>query len=150
VKGFWAQGFMLMFKERVGAIIIYLYLRLHLYKAKGGDFASLLEQGKQQGKEYIQQAGQNIPESVLNANISAKEMFISSAEGVKAAVMNPGQTAGDAVDKMTDTIVGAAKSARDALTGETNAQNVKIEVVKEAVETAKGELKAAIEHNKKK
>jgi hypothetical protein len=141
---------MLMFKERVGAMIIYLYLRLHRYKARGGDFASLVEQGKQQGKEYIQQAGESIPESVVHANTSAKEMLLSTAEGVKGAVMNPGQTAGDAVEKVTDAIVGAAKSARDALRGDNSGQEEIKEAIKEAVETAKGEVKGAIEQAKKK
>ena len=138
-----------MFKERVGAMIIYLYLHLHRYRAKGGDLASLMEQGKQQGREYIHQAGQNIPEGVVNANASAKEILISTAEGLKGAVMNPGQTAGDAVEKVTDTLVGAAKSARDVLRGDSNGQDLK-EVVKEAVDTAKGEVKGAIEQEKKK
>ena len=63
--------------------------------------------------------------------------------------MNPGQAAGDAVEKVTDAIVGAAKSARDALRGDSSRQDV-TEAVKEAVDTAKGEVKSAIEQAKKK
>ena len=46
IKGFWAQGFLLMFKDRVGSIILYLYLLLHRYRARGGDLSSLIGQGK--------------------------------------------------------------------------------------------------------
>jgi hypothetical protein len=132
-----------MFKERVGAIIIYLYLRLHRFRARGGDFSSLMEQGKQQGAAYIQQAGDNISESVGSANTSAKEMF----EGAKIAVMKPGETAEEVVEKVSEKIVEAAKTARDVLKGESG--DVK-QVVKDAVETAKGEVKGAVEQTKKK
>jgi flagellar hook-basal body complex protein FliE len=132
-----------MFKERVGAIIIYLYLRLHRFRARGGDFSSLMEQGKQQGAAYIQQAGDNISESVGSANTSAKVIL----EGAKVAAMNPGETAGEVVEKVSEKIVEAAKTARDVLRGESG--DVK-QVVKDAVETAKGEVKGAVEQAKKK
>ena len=37
---------MLMFKERIGALIIYLYLRLHRFRVRRGNLTSLVEQGK--------------------------------------------------------------------------------------------------------
>src|SRR5579862_5100549 len=83
---------MLMFKERVGAVIIYLYLRLHRYRARGGDLTSLLEQGKKDGAQYVQQMTDKlpeVPESVVNANNSAKEMLASTAESAKQAVKDP-------------------------------------------------------------
>ena len=36
IKGFWAQGFLLMFKDRLAGVIIRLYLRLHRYRDEGG------------------------------------------------------------------------------------------------------------------
>jgi hypothetical protein len=41
IKGFWAQGFLLVFKERVGSMIIFLYLRL--YRLRGMNFESAKE-----------------------------------------------------------------------------------------------------------
>lgn len=131
-----------MFKERIGAIIISLYLRLHHYKSRGGDLTSLVEQGKQQ-------LWDNTPESIHNVNTSAKEMFFSTAEGARDVVMNPGQTAGDVVEKVSEKIVDIAMAARDVLRGEKGGAGVK-EVVKDTVESAKGEVKVAVERAKKK
>jgi ElaB/YqjD/DUF883 family membrane-anchored ribosome-binding protein len=141
-KGFWAQGFTLMFKERVGAMIIYLYLRLHRFRAGGGDIASLVEQGKQTGATYIQQAGENLSDRVGGVNSSAREML----EGAKGVVLNPGEAAGDVVEKVSEKIVEVVATARDALRGDTG--DVK-QVVKDAVESAKGEVKGAVEQAKK-
>jgi hypothetical protein len=138
-----------MFKERVGAIIIYLYLRLHRYRAKGGDLTSFLEEGKKEATKYLQEAGEKIPETLVNANASAKVMLLSTASGVKEGIKNPGQTAGEVVEKLSDSLVGAAKTARDALRGEDGLKDAK-EVVKEAIETAKGEAKGAVEQGKRK
>ena len=49
IKGFWAQGFLLMFKDRVGAGLIGVYLRLRRYRERGADLNSLIEQGKMNG-----------------------------------------------------------------------------------------------------
>jgi hypothetical protein len=137
---------MLMFKERVGAMIIYLYLHIHRYRAQGGDIHSLMEQGTQQAGKYLQD---NLPESVVNANTTARGILISTAEGAKDAMMNPGQTAEDVMDSMSDKIVEVAKTARDALRGDTSVNDAK-QVVKDAVESAKGEVKGAIDQAKKK
>ena len=148
VKGFWAQGFLLMFKERVGAIIIYLYLRLHRYRARGGDIQSLVEQGTQQAGKYLQD---NLPESVVNANTTARGVLMSTAEGAKDAIKNPGQTAEDVMETVSVKIVEVAKTARDALRGDTTTSVKDAQkVVKEAVETAKGEVKGAIDQAKNK
>ena len=136
-----------MFKERVGQAIIYLNLQLHQFKARGGDLSTLFEEGRAQAATYIQQAGEKVPESVIHANTSAREILASTAEGAKEAVMNPGQTAGAVVDSVSDRMVEVAKTARDVLRGD-NA-SVK-EVVKDAVDTARGEVKGAIEQAKKK
>jgi len=149
IKGFWAQGFTLMFKERVGQAIIYLYLRLHRFRARGGDLTSLVEEGRAQAVTYLQQAGEKVPEGVVNANASAREMLVSTAEGARDAVMNPAQTAGAVVDTVSDRMVEVAKSARDALRGGTSAEEAR-EVVRDAVETAKGEVRGAVEQAKKK
>jgi hypothetical protein len=136
-----------MFKERVGQAIIYLYLRLHRFKARGGDLSTLVEEGRAQAATYIQQAGDKVPKSVVNVNASAREIFASTASGAKEAVMNPGQTAGAVVDSVSEQMVEVAKSARDALRGEDG--DVK-QVVKDAIDTAKGEVKGAVEQAKKK
>jgi len=138
-----------MFKERVGRIIIYLYLQLHRYRAKGGDINSLLEQGKKEGAEYMRQVSDSLPESVVNANTSAKEMFVSAAEQAKDVMSHPRESAGEVVEKVSDQIVKAAKSARDALSGDKNTDAVK-EAVQDAVDTAKGEVKGAMEQVKQK
>jgi vacuolar-type H+-ATPase subunit H len=143
---------MLMFKERVGAVIIYLYLRLHRYRARGGDLTSLLEQGKKDGAQYVQQMTDKlpeVPESVVNANNSAKEMLASTAESAKQAVKDPRKAAGDVIENVSDRVVEVVKTARDALSGDKNTETVK-EVVNDAVDTAKGEVKGAIEQAKKK
>jgi len=143
---------MLMFKERVGAVIIYLYLRLHRYRARGGDLTSLLEQGKKDGAQYVQQMTDKlpeVPESVVNANNSAKEMLASTAESAKQAVKDPRKAAGDVIENVSDRVVEVVKTARDALSGDKNTKTVK-EVVNDAVDTAKGEVKGAIEQAKKK
>ena len=143
---------MLMFKERVGAVIIYLYLRLHRYRARGGDLTSLLEQGKKDGAQYVQQMTDKlpeVPESVVNANNSAKEMLASTAESAKQAVKDPRKAAGDVIENVSDRVVEVVKTARDALSGDKNTEIVK-EVVNDAVDTAKGEVKGAIEQAKKK
>jgi Mitochondrial carrier protein len=146
IKGFWAQGFTLMFKERVGQMIIYLYLKLHQYRAQGGNMHTLMEEGKAQAAQMAQQAGEKLPEGV---NVTtAKEMLVNTAEGARDAVMNPGQTAGAVVDSVSDKMVDVAGYARDALRG-TSGEDVK-EVIKDAVETAKGEVKGAVEQAKKK
>ena len=137
---------MLTFKERVGAMIIYLYLRMHRYRSQGGDIHSLMEQGTQQAGKYLQD---NLPESVVNANTTARGFMMSTAEGAKDAMMNPGQTAEDVMDSMSDKIVEVAKTARDALMGDTSVKDAK-QVVKDAVESAKGEVKGAIDQAKKK
>jgi hypothetical protein len=149
VKGFWAQGFTLMFKERVGQALIYFYLRLHRFRARGGDLSTLVEEGRAQASSYIQQVGENVPEGIVNANASAREMLESAAGQAMDAARNPGETAGKVVETMSEKVVEVAKSARDALRGENTAQDVK-EAVKDAVETAKGEVKGAIEQAKKK
>ena|SRR5579871_5215740 len=143
---------MLMFKERVGAVIIYLYLRLHRYQARGGDLTSLLEQGKKDGAQYVQQMTDKlpeVPESVVNANNLAKEMLASTAESAKQAVKDPRKAAGDVIENVSDRVVEVVKTARDALSGDKNTETVK-EVVNDAVDTAKGEVKGAIEQAKKK
>lgn len=137
---------MLMFKERVGAMILYLYIHLHRYRTKGGDIHSLMEQGAQQTGKYLQD---NLPESVINANTTARGMLISTAEGAKDMMKNPGQTAEDVMETVSDKIVEAAKTARDALRGDTNVKDAK-EVVKDAMESAKGEVRGAIDQAKKK
>jgi len=81
VKGFWAQGFLLMFKDRVGALILSLYLRLHRYRARGGDISSLIEQGKQEAIYYVQEAGKNIPESFANAKDPLNLIQVMLAKG---------------------------------------------------------------------
>ena len=135
-----------MFKERVGAMIIFLYIHLHRYRAKGGDIHSLVEQGTQQTGKYLQD---NLPESVINANTTARGMLMSTAEGAKDVMKNPGQTAENVMETVSDKIVEAAKTARDALRGDTSIKDAK-EVVKDAVESAKGEVKGAIDQAKKK
>ena len=149
VKGFWAQGFLLMFKERVGSLIVYLYLILHRYRARGGDISSLIEQGKQGAINYAQEARKNIPESVANASTSARAILSPAVEEAKNVLRDPAKSAEEVVEKVSDTIVGAAKSARDALKmGDVTGNAEK--VAKDAIETAKGEVKGAIEQAKKK
>jgi hypothetical protein len=135
-----------MFKERVGQMIIYLYLKLHQYKARGGNMCTLMEEGKAQAAHMVQQAGEKLPEGV---NVTAaKGRLVNTAEGARDAVMNPGQTAGAVVDSVSDKMVEVANYARDALRG-TSGEDVK-ELVTDAIETAKGEVKGAVEKAKKK
>jgi hypothetical protein len=141
---------MLMFKERVGAVIIYLYLQLHRYRAKGGDLNSLIEQGKKEGTQYVQQISEKIPESVTNATCSARDVLLSTAESAKDALKNPAQTAGEVVEKVSDRIVVVATTARDALTGDNKNTEAVKEAVKGTIDTAKGEVRGAIEQGKKK
>jgi histone H3/H4 len=142
VKGFWSQGLLLMFKDRVGAVIIALYIRLYHYRQRGGDLNSLLEEGKQAGMQYAQRAG-------LPVNMSdAKGLLESAADTAQRAVQHPAQTAEEVVEKVSDEVVKVAKTAREVLRGKSS-EKVK-EVVGEAVESAKGEVKGAFEQAKKK
>jgi len=74
---------------------------------------------------------------------------VSTAEGATNVMNNPGQTAEDVMETVSDKIVEVAKTARDALRGDTSVKDAK-NVVKEAVESAKGEVKGAIDQAKKK
>jgi Mitochondrial carrier protein len=141
-KGFWSQGLLLMFKDRVGAVIIALYIRLYQYRQRGGDLNSLLEEGAQGGVQYAQRVG-------LPVNMSdAKGLLKSAADTAQRVIQNPTQAAEEVVDKVSDEVVKVAKTARGALRG-TNAENVR-QVVNEAVESAKGEVKGSFEQIKKK
>lgn len=131
-----------MFKDRVGAVIIALYIRLYHYRQRGGDLNALLEEGKQAGMQYAQRAG-------LPVNMSdAKGLLESAADTAQRAVQHPAQTAEEVVEKVSDEVVKVAKTAREVLRG-TSSEKVK-EVVDEAVESAKGEVKGAFEQAKKK
>jgi uncharacterized protein YjbJ (UPF0337 family) len=62
VKGFWAQGFLLMFKERIVMVMACLYLRLLRQKARGGDLLSVAERGKVEAIQILHKLRRELPE----------------------------------------------------------------------------------------
>lgn len=133
-----------MFKDRVGAMIISLYLHLHGYRARGGDLSSLIEEGKHAGAQSVQKAGGKLPLNVSDA----KELLSSAKDTAQQAFQHPTQTADKVVEKVSEEVVNVAKTARKALRGE-NLESTK-DVVKDAVESTKGEVTGAMEQAKKK
>jgi len=81
----------------------------------------------------------------------AKELLNLAANTAQHAVHNPTQTAEKVVETVSEEVVKVAKTARDALRG-TDIESAK-DLVKDAVDSAKGEVKGVkvvIEQAKKK
>ena len=100
-----------MFKDRVGAVIIAVYLRLRRYWEGGGDLRSLIEEGKRTRVQYSRPAREQLP---LNMS-DAKELLSLAADTAQHALHNPTQTAEKVVETVSQEVVKVAKTARDAL-----------------------------------
>ena len=147
IKGFWVQRFLLMFKDRVGAVIIAVYLCLRRYWEGGDNLSSLIEEGKRTRVHYSHPAREQLP---LNMS-DAKELLSLVADTAQQALHNPIQMAEKVVETVSEEVVKVANTARDALRG-TDIESAK-DLVKDAVDSAKGEVKGVkvvIEQAKKK
>ena len=95
--------------------------------------------------KYLQQTSEKLPGSSVNANTSAKEILMSTAKAAKEAVIYPARMAGDVVEKVSDKIVKVATTTREVLRGKSGVK----EVAKNAVDSAKDEVKGVVEQAKK-